>query len=118
MQELYQEDYEELSLKLLAVQMYGEELKGLDCNDCTVKDKNNCEMSINYGQVYYHEDLEVDINTCPLNCILSGHYVFWDKYYYYTETGATMPQYEQCDALFWKQYKSFTRYKNIVLNNK
>jgi hypothetical protein len=29
-----------------------------------------------------------------------------------------LPPYEQCDALFWKQYKLFTRYKNIVLNKK
>jgi len=118
MPELCQEEFEELSLKLLAVQMYGDELRDLNCDGCTKKKKLNCEMDSDLEQAYYHEALELDINTCPLNCILSGHYSFYDRYIYYTETSAVMPTYEKCDALFWKQYKLFTRYKNIVLNNK
>ena len=122
MQELYQEEYEDLSLKLLAMQMYGEELKGLKCgSDGTCKDsaKNNCKMDIDHEQVYYHEALEIDINTCPLNCILSGHYSFWDDYIYYTEGTNGLPQNKaDCDANLWRLWKAFTRHKNTVLRTK
>ena len=118
MQELYQEDYSSLSLKLIALQMYSDELKGLDCSTCTNKEKYNCSMEDKSAQVFYNEHLDIDINTCPLNCILKGHYLFHDKYIYYSETSAVMPPYEQCDALFWGMYKQFSQYKNIAMKNK
>ena len=116
MQDLSHVDYEDLSLKLIALQVYSDELRGLECATCSDKTKcdNNCEMELSHDSVYYHDLLEIDINTCPLNCIFTGHYSFVDKYIYYTTTTAMMPSYEDCDANFWRLYRKFDSYKNLL----
>lgn len=98
--------------------MYGDELKGLNCGTCKEQKQNNCEMEYDHKPIFGNEPLDFEINTCPLNCILSGHYNFYDDYIYYTETSAVMPPKAECDANFWRLYKMFTQYKNIVLRNK
>ena len=110
------EEYEELSLKILAMLLHGDELIGLDCATCTKKVQNNCEMDADSaGQVYYHDHLKIDINTCPLNCILPQHFDFYDRYHYYTTTTATMPDYDDCPAWFWRLYRKFDGYKKLVV---
>jgi len=122
MQDLSQdsEEYENLSLKLIAIQMYSDDIKGLDCSTCEekTKKKNNCDMNGEADDAYYHPVLEISINTCPLNCIFTGHYSFLDKYIYYTTTSAPMPSYEKCDANFWRLYRKFDNYKNLLENSK
>lgn len=119
MQDLSQdnnEEYEELSLKMLALQLYSDELVGLNCSTCEdeTKKENNCDMKDTDVSVFYNDVLEISINTCPLNCIFIGHYSFIDKYIYYTTTSAQMPSYDDCDASFWRLYKKFDRYHKLL----
>ena len=116
MQGLFLDELEILSLKILAVQMYTDDLKGLSCIDCplSVQEDRNCSMQDIEKDVWYNDRLDIHINTCPLNCIIPEHYSFADRYIYYTQTTAQMPSYDQCDARFWGMYRLFTSYKNIL----
>lgn len=110
------EECENLSLKVLAVLRYSDDLTGENCESCSRKTKieRNCDMAEKEIQAYYHDALEIDINTCPLNCIFFGHYSFLDRYIYYTTTSAHMPNYDDCDSLFWNLYRKFDNYVNIL----
>ena len=104
-------EYESLSLKLLAVMMYQGDFGALSCQGCQMKEQLNCDMDENIeDQVYYFDPLSISINTCPLNCIQSQHIDFFDRYKYYSESGK-MPEYEQCQAWYWRLHKEFSGYR-------
>lgn len=103
-------EYNELSLKLVAVLAYGNDLRGLSCVGCTKKDSLNCEMSTEKtGQCYYFDPLNISINTCPMNCIFPEHFDFLDRYQY-----GNLPKYEDCPRWYWEMHKKFDVYKQIV----
>ena len=104
-------EYERLSLKLLAVMMYNGDFGALSCQNCQMKEQLNCDMDMSIeDQVYYFDPLSISINTCPLNCILPEHIDFYDRYKYHEY--ALLPTYEECPAWYWRLHKEFSGYKS------
>jgi hypothetical protein len=109
-------EYEELSLKILAIMMYHGDFSSLRCDGCTRKEELNCSMDTGKDeQVYYFEPLGVSVNTCPLNCVHEDHFSFYDRFKYYQESGK-MPEYEECQAWYWRLHKQFSSYKMRLEN--
>ena len=113
MQESSLDQYEVVSLKILAILNYSSDLVELDCKTCR---KGACTLE--KGREYYYDALDLEIDVCPLKCILDGHYSFFDKFLYYDLTKTPLPSYEDCPADFWRLYKRFLGYKNAVLKGK
>jgi hypothetical protein len=108
------EEYENLSLKILAIMMYNGDFSTLRCDGCDKRDTLNCSMDESEEeQVYYFEPLDVSVNTCPLNCITEEHFSFFDRYKYFEESG-NMPEYDQCQTWYWRLHKKFSNYKKIA----